>query len=119
MTTWAWGPHDDSAFDGPYDSKEDAIDAAHSSDGEYGEPFETVYVGECTHYKMSDLISADRLLEEAVDFAVVNMWQEHTWNPQPTSEAERELGELLNAWAAKHGLDPKLFTVDNVEEVKL
>lgn len=73
-----------------------------------------VYVGEAVVPRLSQLCDADDVMEIMRDRADEIAGEYADGYPDVTSEAERELNDLLQSWMAKH-CQPHFYTVKDIK----
>jgi len=106
---WFWATSEDSeSYDGPYDSKEDAIAEARGTlDGDSGDHF---YVGIGVPVDAGDVMadcfnldwSLENVAEAAYDSDQAGEWIEDWFPATVPDEAEAEFKEFIKGWARKH-----------------
>jgi hypothetical protein len=109
----------DEDYHGVFDSVEAAIDEASESD-DGTEDQNVIYIGTCKFFTIQDF--APKIFGYLVDIA----WDEagessQEWLDGVTSEQEDSLNayvsNALMAWADEHNLQPRFYTVENVQKM--
>ena len=112
---WCWSDHQEEAFTGPYDTRDEAISQI---DEDAAEPC----VGRIVPVTLGDLYSVDWLLDTAMD----NLWDRvgdvaERWDPRRTltNEHREWFSNVINQWAERCGLQVSCYAVEDVERVEL
>jgi hypothetical protein len=113
---WAWEDPKDSECNGPFNSREEAI-----QDAKINSENSEVLIGHVKYPKPSDFISIDMdsMLEDMDMMAADNCYYS-TDGPifeVNSEEAKNELDQLLKDWADKW-IEPQYWTFEEVEKVK-
>ena len=120
MERWTWSIDDDLWDNEDFDTKIEAITYGRGMAEEYDAPY--FFVAKLIPAKLK--VGAQSVLDDLVDQAFEQVGEEarywlHNLTPTQVEELETDLTTTFMKWAQRHNHTPNLYTVLQIEEIKV